>query len=157
VIKRLKQAAVVFIAVFAAAQLIRPDRTNPATAVNRTIQAQMGTSSGLVAVLDRSCSDCHSNTTVWPWYTRVAPASWLMARAVADGRRIVNFSDWAGYSPDQQQALLAMSCRAAAEGKMPGPYTLVRPDTRLSAQDIQTVCAAARQTHITASLVGGSK
>lgn len=155
--RRLKQAAVVFIVVIAAAQLIRPDRTNPALDVNRTIQARMGTASGLVAVLDRSCSDCHSNNTVWPWYTRVAPVSWLMARAVADGRQIVNFSEWAAYSSEQQQALLAMSCRAVSEGKMPGAYTAVRPDTRLSDQDIETVCAAARQTHTTASLAGGSK
>ena len=108
-------------------------------------------------MLDRSCGDCHSNGTVWPWYTRVAPVSWLMASAVTEGRRIVNFSDWAGYSTDQQQALLAMSCRAASEGKMPGLYTMVRSDTRLSAQDIETICAASRQTRDVASLAGGSK
>ena len=155
--RRLKQAAVVSIVVFAAAQLIRPERTNPATEVNRTIQAQVGAGSRLSTVLDRSCGDCHSNGTVWPWYTRVAPVSWLMASAVTEGRRIVNFSDWAGYSTDQQQALLVMSCRAVSEGKMPGVYTSVRPDTRLSAQDVETICAAARQTRDAALLAGGSK
>ena len=77
--KRLRQAAVVFIVVFAAAQLVRPGRTNPATDVSRTIQTHVGTASGLAAVLDRSCRDCHSNNTVWPWYTQIAPVSWLMA------------------------------------------------------------------------------
>jgi Haem-binding domain len=157
VIRRLKQAAVVSVVVFAAAQLIRPDRSNPVTDVNRTIQAQVGTASRLAAVLDRSCGDCHSNGTVWPWYTRIAPVSWLMARGVAEGRKAVNFSEWAAYSPEQRQTLLVMSCRAASEGRMPGPYTMVRPDTRLSAQDVETICAAARQTRNAASLAAGSK
>ena len=62
--RRLKQAAVVFVVIFAASQLIRPDRTNPPTDMSRTIEAQVGTASGLAAVLNRSCRDCHSNNTV---------------------------------------------------------------------------------------------
>jgi hypothetical protein len=143
--RRLKQAAVVFVVIFAAAQLIRPERANPPTDPSRTIQAQVGTASGLVAVLDRSCRDCHSNGTMWPWYTHIAPASWLMASAVTKGRQAVNFSEWAGYSPEQQRMLLAVSCDDATSDKMPGPYTRLRPETQLSAQDVETICAAARQ------------
>ena len=61
------------------------------------------------------------------------------------GRKAVNFSEWAAYSPDQQGTLLAVSCDDATSGKMPGPYTLVRPEARLSPQDIETICVAARQ------------
>ena len=142
---RLKQAAVVFIIVFAAAQLVRPERANPPTDARRTIQAHVGAANGVVAVLDRACGDCHSNATVWPWYTQVAPVSWLMAQAVTEGRKAVNFSEWAAYSPDEQRTLLAASCGDATSGKMPGPYTLVRPETRLSAQDVETICEEARQ------------
>src|SRR5262245_39381933 len=149
--KRLMQAAVVVLVAFALAQLIRPSRANPPTDARRTIQAQMGTANGLVAVLDRSCGDCHSNRTVWPWYTQVAPLSWAMAYAVAEGRKVVNFSEWAGYSPEQQRQLLTASCQAASQGKMPGAYTLFRSDTRLSAQDIQTICAAVAQANAGAS------
>jgi hypothetical protein len=155
VIRRLKQAAIVIVAVFAAAQLVRPERTNPTTDVSRTIQAHMPTGSGLVAVLDRSCRDCHSNGTVWPWYTQVAPLSWLMAQAVREGRNAVNFSEWAGYQPAQQRLLLALSCEDATNGKMPGAYTLLRPETRLSPQDVETICAAARQADTRAA--GGSR
>ena len=142
--RRLKWAAVVFVIIFAAAQLVRPDRANPATDASRTIQAHMGTASGLVAVLDRGCRDCHSNETVWPWYTGIAPLSWLMASAVAEGRQAVNFSEWTAYSSDQQRILLAMSCDDATSGKMPGVYTRLRPETRLSAQDVEAICAASR-------------
>ena len=143
--RRLKQAAVVCIVVFGAAQLVRPERANPPTDVNRAIQTHVGSASELPAVLDRACRDCHSNETVWPWYTQVAPVSWLMAYGVKQGREAVNFSEWAGYSPDQRRILLALSCRDASEGKMPGPYSRLRPETRLSAEDIETICAAARQ------------
>jgi heme-binding protein len=153
--RRLKQTAIVLVVVFAAAQLVRPDRTNPTTDVSRTIQAHMPTGSGLVAVLDRSCRDCHSNGTVWPWYTQVAPLSWLMAQAVSEGRNAVNFSEWAGYQPAQQRLLLVASCEDATNAKMPGPYTLSRPETRLSPQDVETICAAARQADTRAA--GGSR
>jgi len=143
--RRLKQAATVIVVVFAAAQLVRPDRTNPPTDSSRTIQAQAGTATGLAAVLDRSCRDCHSNNTVWPSYAQVAPLSWLMARAVAEGRKAVNFSEWGGYSPAAQRTLLSASCEDVSSGKMPGQYTLVRPETRLSREDVGTICAASRQ------------
>jgi len=148
--RRLKLAAVVFV-VFAAAQLVRPERANPATDGSRTIQAHSETANGLVAVLDRACSDCHSNRTVWPWYTQIAPVSWLMAYGVTAGRKAINFSEWAGYPPEQQRKLLVESYQDASEGKMPGPYTLLHPEARLSAQDVETICAAARQAEADAA------
>jgi len=154
-IRRLRQAAVVLVIVLVAAQLVRPERANPATNAARTIQAHAGTTSQLVAVLDRSCRDCHSNATEWPWYTRVAPVSWLMAYAVKEGRKAVNFSEWAGYSPEAQRTLLSASCQDADSGKMPGPYALLHPKTRLSRQDIETICTAARQSETNAADMAG--
>lgn len=143
--KRLKQLAVVFIVLLVAAQLVRPARTNPTIDPTRTIQTHTRAGSALAAVLDRSCGDCHSNATVWPWYSSVAPLSWLMAYAVKEGRGTVNFSEWANYPPERQQKLLAASCQAVSQGKMPGgAWTALHPETRLSAQDIDTICQAAR-------------
>src|SRR5438034_4710299 len=147
--KRLKQAAVVFVVVFAVAQVFRPERANPAIDASRTIQAHARTTSGLAAVLDRACRDCHSNGTVWPWYTQIAPASWLMAYGVTEGRKAVNFSEWAAYSPQLQRALLSASCQDASAGKMPGPYTLLHPEMRLSPHDIETIYASARKVETT--------
>ncbi len=143
---RLKLAFLALVAVFAAAQLIRPGRTNPGVEASHTIQAVLGPRSGVGAVVERSCRDCHSNATEWRWYTQIAPVSWLMARGVAEGRRVVNFSEWASYPPDRQRALLAASCQAVSDGKMPGFYAAVRPETKLSAADIKTICDAAQVT-----------
>ncbi len=143
--RRLKMAGVVIAVVFAAAQLVRPGHANPPIDAGRTIRAHPGTDSGLVTVLDRACGDCHSNATVWPWYTNVAPLSWLMATGVKQGRKAVNFSEWGAYPPERQRALLIASCQDVSSGKMPGSaYTLLYPQSRLSAQDVQTICAAAR-------------
>jgi hypothetical protein len=134
----------IFAVLLAAAQLIRPDRTNPPIDASRTIEAAVGTSNGLVDILDRSCGDCHSNETVWPRYVQVAPVSWLMAYGIKAGRKAINFSEWASYPPQVQRLLLSASCRDVSTGKMPGAYTLVRRETRLSAADVETICAAAR-------------
>lgn len=154
--KRFKQAFVVFIVTFAAAQLVRPSRANPATDPGRTIQAHMGRASGVAAVLDRSCRDCHSNGTVWPRAAQVAPLSWVMASAISKGRNAVNFSEWGNYSPDVQRMLLTASCEDVSRGRMPGPYALIRPDTRLSPQDVETICTAARLAE-TQARAGGMK
>lgn len=153
--RRFTQVAAGFAVVFAAAQFVRPERATPPIDARRTIQAHAGTASGVAAVVDRACRDCHSNETVWPGYTQIAPVSWLMAYGVQKGRAAVNFSEWAAYTPEQQATLLALSCQDASEGKMPGPYTLVRPETRLSVQDIETICTAAR--HAEARTAGGAQ
>ena len=144
--KRLKQAAVVLVIAFAAAQLYSPDRTNPPTDQSRTLAAHVGAPAGLAAVVNRSCGDCHSNATTWPWYAKIAPLSWAMSYGVNAGRKAVNFSEWAGYSAEQQRALLAKSCSAASHGTMPdGVWTTLHPDARLSTQDVATICEASRQ------------
>ena len=140
---RLKKAAVVAVVVVALAQLVHPDYSNPPTDASRTIQAHLGTASGVGAILDRACGQCHSNATTWPWYTHIAPLSWLMASGVKAGRKAVNFSEWAGYPPQRQRELLVAACQDATSGKMPGSaYTLLYPETRLSQHDVETICAA---------------
>lgn len=148
--RRLTQAAVVFIVLLGAAQLVQPDRTNPPSDPSRTIRAYIAETSPLPAVLDRACGECHSNDTAWPSYAQIAPVSWVLARAVAEGRRAVNYSEWGGYSPGQRRTLLDASCDDATTGKMPGrAWTLLHPEARLSSQDIETICAAALEIETT--------
>lgn len=76
----------------------------------------------------RACFDCHSNQTAWPWYSHVAPTSWLVQRHVDDGRRVLNFSDW---SRTYEEA--GESAETVLEGEMPPrSYTLLHPNARLS-------------------------
>src|SRR5689334_319702 len=116
--RRLIQAAVALVVIFALAQFVRPQRANPSIDPRQTFEAHMGTTPRLSAIVDRACRDCHSNATVWPWYSQVAPVSWLMAAGVAKGRQAVNFSEWGSYSPERQRQLLAAMCSDVSTGKI---------------------------------------
>jgi len=138
-------AAVAAAPTIVAAQPVRTDSGGRVADSSHSIQAQPGTPSALAAVLTRACGDCHSNTMVSRWYTRVPPFSSIMSRGATEGRKAVNFSEWTGYSPEQQRALLVASCKDATAGKMPVPaYLRFRGDARLSAADVATICSAAQ-------------
>lgn len=71
------------------------------------------------AVLRRACYDCHTNETKWPFWSRIAPGSWLMAQDVHKGRSHLNFSDWADVDQDERQTDLETAWEMVETGKMP--------------------------------------
>jgi hypothetical protein len=82
------------------------------------------------ALARRACFDCHSNETKWPWYSNIAPASWLVYRDVAEGRKHVNFSDWARTAEQHTDELQEVFI----ENSMPPSYYLwLHPEAALSA------------------------
>lgn len=96
-----------------------------------------------------SCFDCHSNLTAWPWYTSVAPMSWLVQRDVDEGREILNFTEW-----DRPQHGLEEIGEVILEGAMPPvQYTLIHPGANLSDVERQQLADGLRAT-ITASPPG---
>lgn len=97
------------------------------------IASSLSVTPSIAAVLRRSCLDCHSNKTVWPWYSHVAPISWLVERDVRNGREHVNFSAWDSYTPERRAKLLADIASVVKNHEMPLPqYTIVHRNARLS-------------------------
>ena len=126
-------------------QLIRPARGNRPITAGETIHARLPVDSVVDAALIRSCNDCHSNLTVWPWYTNVAPASWLIVSDVRRGRVELNFSEWGTYTLNKQQELLKETCAEVSERKMPAAaYTLLHPSAKFTDADIAALCAWTR-------------
>lgn len=120
--------------VFGAMQLIRPDREAPVYDANGTLEASFVVPPEVAALLRAACYDCHSYETRWPWYTHVAPVSWLIARDVEDGREHVNFSTIGLEAPEDRAVYLAESARIVREGEMPlRAYTWLHPEARLDA------------------------
>lgn len=79
----------------------------------------------------RACFDCHSNQTRWPWYSHVAPVSWLLQWDVDEGRRIVNFSEW--HRPYEEAS---ESAETVITGVMPPwYYVILHPSAKLSAEE----------------------
>jgi mono/diheme cytochrome c family protein len=86
----------------------------------------------------RACGDCHSDRTRWPWYSNVAPMSWLVQHDVEDGRQILNLSEW-----DRPQPGLDEVTGVIGEGEMPPwQYTLIHGDAKLSSADRRDLAAA---------------
>jgi hypothetical protein len=139
--KLLRWIVLVLAGLFVVMQLIRPARTNPPVDESRTISAHTQLTPEAAAILNRSCNDCHSNQTRWPWYTNVAPVSWFVINHVNDGRRDLNFSDWAQYSRREQEGLLRQICREVKSSMMPlNSYLRVHGDAKLSSDDVKALC-----------------
>lgn len=139
--KNAKIVLSVLVVLFIAAQFRQPARTNPATDPAASFTALAKPSPGAVAVIDRACKDCHSNQTSWPWYSHVAPASWLVAKDVEDGRRHMNLSEWGKLSPELRLQRLGDMCRLANSGEMPPlQYRFIHKEARLTKADIISVC-----------------
>jgi hypothetical protein len=88
------------------------------------------------ATMQRACRSCHSNETDWPWYSHVAPVSWLVRKDVSEGREFLNFSLWAQYGTAGQSQLLVLAAGRIKDEKMPPKrYVLLHPEAQLSGQE----------------------
>ncbi len=122
-------------------QLYRPQRTNPTTDPKQDIHLIVSVDPQIVSIMKRSCNDCHSNQTVWPWYSHIAPVSWLLVSDVNRGRAAANFSEWSRYSAQEQKKHLEEVCSEISTGEMPAlQYVLMHPKARLSAEEKAAVC-----------------
>ena len=139
--KVLKIAAASLLLLFAGAQFVRPERVNPPAVAGQSLEEHARVPPEVAGVLARSCMDCHSNRTDWPWYSNVAPVSWFVIDHVDHGRRHLNFSTWGEYDRWEAVELLNGICATTKGGSMPlGSYTLVHRGARLAPRDWQTLC-----------------
>jgi hypothetical protein len=137
----LRWLVILLAAGFVIIQFIRPARTNPPVNPAQSIEANLHVSPQVAAIFDRSCNDCHSNKTVWPWYSHVAPVSWLLTDDVNEGRGNMNLSEWGSYDKDKQSRRLRDMCEQVQDGNMPlSIYKPLHPSAKLSAVDVQTIC-----------------
>lgn len=108
----------------------------PSGLINPPSKGEVSAPPEIQDTLRRSCYDCHSNQTQWPWYGHVAPFSWAVARDIELGRRQLNFSEWGDYYPATRKRKLQWMGRALRQEVMPPlSYRLIHPSSRLSPQD----------------------
>ncbi len=141
--KKLKFVVIAVVVLLAGSQFIQSDRSNPPINPAATIEAVAKPNAEFTAVASRACYNCHSNNTVWPWYSRIAPVSWLVADDVKEGRAHLNFSEWGLLSPEVARTRLQDVCDEVQSGDMPlWQYRLIHPEAKLSAQDVKALCSA---------------
>jgi hypothetical protein len=142
----LKRILIALAVLAALAQLVPesvfPMRNPPMAAANGLDARAHALTPAVAAILQRSCYDCHSNRTAWPWYSKVAPVAWLISNDVTEGRRGLNFSEWGLYSPKRAAHKLDEICEHVEGGEMPlWYYQPMHPASKLSAADKKAICA----------------
>ena len=116
------------------------DRSRPPIRPDAPLLAGANVPQEVRLTLERACRDCHSDATRYPWYSYVAPVSWLICSDVKRGRERLNFSKWNEYSPIRKQRCLSDIANQVQDGGMPlSIYTLLHRDAKLTKSDISAI------------------
>ena len=141
--KAIKWILIILVVGLVAAQFYPMTRTNPPFTAAQTIDNVLNVPPDVHATLTRACGDCHSNLTQWPWYSHVAPMSWLVIGHVNDGRQHINLSTWVhpGHEPQDSIDRIKKMCDEVQSGGMPlTSYTMIHWNSKLSADDVKRIC-----------------
>lgn len=141
-----KVAAVVLILGFLAAQFFRPTFSNPPIEPGQPIEDSASVPAEVQMVLSRSCNDCHSNKTIYPWYSQVTPFNWFLADHIDHGRRELNFSEWNTYTNKKKIRKLEEICEMVESGAMPlESYLWIHRDAGLDQGQKKLLCDWAKE------------
>ncbi len=139
--KVLKIVAVFVFVVLIVIQFFGIYRTNPPVVVSETLEAAVNVPADISQILARSCNDCHSHKTEYPWYAHTQPAGWFLQGHINDGREELNFSKFNTYSDRTKEKKLEEICEEVSEGAMPLPsYLWIHWNAALRAGDAEALC-----------------
>lgn len=133
-----KKLLITLFSLFLIIQCFRIDTANPAVVRGMDISEikPVPPSIEVAAILKKACYDCHSNTTVYPWYSQIAPVSWWLQNHIHNGRKRLNFSIWNTYPAAKKDKKLAEAVDIVLEGEMPlNSYTWMHKSARLTAAE----------------------
>ena len=130
----MKKIILALVVIFIGIQLIPVERTNP------PITQDINPPQNVSEILRTSCYDCHSNETVWPWYSYIAPVSFLVSSDVENARKRVNFSEWDKYDDKKKTKKLEAIIEDIEGGVMPlSKYVLLHHEAKMDQSKIQTM------------------
>ncbi len=133
IVKIMKKILLFIVAVLVIIQFFRPDKnTSNEVSINKITDVPPH----IEQILKTSCYDCHSNNTVYPWYSNIAPVSWIIANHVNDGKKHVNFDEWKTYNDNQRKHNIHDLEEVIMENSMPmSSYTILHKNAVLSDKD----------------------
>jgi hypothetical protein len=133
--KLLKISLIILVIVFVALQFVPNKMPENATAGKDDLIRSGVLPENISSILRTSCYDCHSNQTTYPWYSKVAPASWLLAKDIRDGRDDLNFSEWGSNNKRRQIGNLEKIKEEVSSGEMPlKAYLIIHRKAKLTAE-----------------------
>jgi hypothetical protein len=136
--KFIKYFFLFIIVAFIIIQFIKPNTQNPVEDKSKFITSQMKIPDNIYSMMEKSCFDCHSYRTKWPWYSKISPVVYLLNYDVENGRENLNFSIWGEYDKLRMMDKLDGIETQVKDGEMPKPvYLPLHPEARLSESDIK--------------------
>lgn len=147
--KIVKKVGLLLLAIFVLLQAFRPTKNNTAKKENN-ISTQYPVSTEVAQIFTKACNDCHSNQTTYPWYAEIQPLGWWLADHVKDGKRHLNFDEFATYRVAKQYHKLEECIDEVKDGAMPlESYTAIHKEALLTEAEKNTLinwCIATRDT-----------
>ena len=118
---RIKKILLGILVAIIAIQFIQPARNKSARVLPTDVSKIYNVPENVQAILKRSCYDCHSNNTIYPWYSWIQPAGWWLASHIKRGKEELNFSEFGTYSSRKQGRKLFSITKSVEDGTMPLP------------------------------------
>ncbi|MFW3326925.1 heme-binding domain-containing protein, partial [Aliarcobacter butzleri] len=116
-------------------QLIPTSKKNEVVDKSLEITAE----EGIMDILRTACYDCHSNETVYPWYSYIAPFSWTISKHVKEGKKALNFSIWETYTEKEKEEHLKDIYRTIYAAMPLQPYLLIHTKANISSEDRKVI------------------
>ncbi|WP_207492294.1 heme-binding domain-containing protein [Aridibaculum aurantiacum] len=134
--KILKKLLLVLLVAFIIIQFFRPEKNIQTTPSPNDLVAHYTVPADVQNVLYKACYDCHSNHTNYPWYANVQPVAWWLDDHIQEGKKELNFSEFAGYRLRRQYHKFEETIEQVKEGEMPlDSYTKLHSEAKLTQQE----------------------
>lgn len=134
--KVLKSILLILLVTLIIIQFIHPQKniSDPSTLLANDIGKQYTVPASVHQILQTSCYDCHSNNTSYPWYSKIQPVAWWLNNHIMEGKREINFSEFANYRIGRQYKKLEEIIKQVKEAEMPlSSYTFIHKNAILTA------------------------
>ena len=139
--KALKVVLLILAVGFIAIQFFQIDKTNPQIVQANTLESSVTVPPDVAMVLGRSCNDCHTNNTVYPWYANVQPFGWFLKDHIDEGKRKLNLSEFSTYAARKKVKKLEEICEQVESAEMPLPsYLWIHRDAVLKDTEKKALC-----------------
>lgn len=133
--------------VFIAIQFFRPALNKSNQVPDTDISKMVATSDTVLSILKSTCYDCHSNITIYPWYSNIQPIGWLMAKHIRKGKYELNFSEFGSYSTRRQLSKLNGIANSIGNNIMPlSSYKLMHKNAQIRADEKKILIIWAQQS-----------
>lgn len=131
----MKKIIIVLTVAFIMLQFFQIDKNNPPVNKEVDFLKIKNTPEAVATTIRNACYDCHSNETKYPWYSNIQPVAWFMKEHFEEGRKALNFSTFATYTPEQQMDKMNDAAKVIREDEMPlDSYLIMHSEAQLTAQ-----------------------